>query len=168
MTVTAEGALSADANEGAADIGSGTTGFGVDSFPANALSDAVVTGGDAGFAGSAGRFVTFCTDGLTGGSVSTRVLATGGSAAAVERGAGAVVAVADEPDATSAESSRGSRGCCSRAASLSDGCRGTAIVAITSTAAPASVTMCPRVGCHGAAGRVTGTVTLVEGDSTAA
>ena len=78
------------------------------------------------------------------------------------------MAVTDEAGATSADDSRGSGGCCDRAASLTRGCPGIAIVAITSTATPASVTMCPRLDCRGRVGRVTGTVTLAGTDSTAA
>ena len=161
MIVTGE---TADTDEGAAAIGSGTAGFVVDALSTGALSFAAAGAGEGNLAGSAVRFVTFCMDDFFVVSASARVLMTGRAAAA--RGARAV-AVGDGLGATSATLSCCAGCCCERSVSPAGCCRGTATVAITSTATPASVIICPGVGCQVGVGGITGPVTTVEVDSTA-
>lgn len=157
--------FAADADEGAAGIGSGRTGSVVEPLAMGTLSFAATEPGEVDLVGSAVRFVAFCTDDFFGTSVSADVLTTGRRAMAATGAAGA--AVVGNGFATAAALSRSSGCCCERSVSFAGGRSGRATVAITSTAIPASTTICPRVGCHAGVGCITGAVGTGEVDSTA-
>ena len=155
-------------------VGVGVAGFGSGAAavsPGDTLAGATAAfaerdAGGAGRVDSAIRFVAFTSVGFVALSASARVLTTGGVAAARGRGAGA--SLAGDGCGTSAALARCWRSRCDEGArSLVDGDRGTAIVAITTTAIPASIPNCLPVVCHGSVACITGAA--VGGvDSTAA
>lgn len=166
MIVTGD-EFAADADEGAAGIGSGEAGFVVDSVAVWAVSFVATEVGEVDLVGSAVRFVTFCTDDFCGASGTAGVLPTG-RAAIADAGVGGAAVLGDEGVGTAALSRWSSGGCCGDpAASLGVGLCGTATSAITSTAIPDSAPICPRVGCHTGVDGITESVATFEFDSVA-
>ena len=165
MIVTGD-RLALDADDGVAGFGSGTAGSVVDSLAGGTGVFAEIDPAGAGRVDAAVRFVAFTTGGFFALSVSDRVLTAGRVATAGGRRAGASV-LGDEYR-TSAALALYSVSCCwERALSFVGGHRGTAIVAITTTAIPATNPICLPVVCHGGVACITGAATVVGVDSTA-
>jgi hypothetical protein len=163
VIVTGDG-LAPGAGDGVAGLGSGTTGAAVDSLAGATCAFAESDAGGAGRVDAAVRFVAFTTDGFLALSVSARVLTTG---FAVVGGRRAGASVLGGEYGTSAARARCPGACCAERAMSLVGHRGTAIVAITSTAIPASIPICRPVVCHGGVACITGAATVVGVASTA-
>ena len=127
--------LAPGADDGTAGIGPGTAAFVVESEGVVTLSFAATEAGGFGCAGSA-RCVAFRAEVLFGASVDAGLVTTGRTPIGAASGAGG-----GGDGFAPAALSRRSCCCCGRAMSLAGHCRGTATVAITSTAAPASTTI---------------------------
>jgi hypothetical protein len=153
------------------DVGLAGFGSGAAVSPGDSLVGATAAfderdAGGAGRVDSAVRFVAFTSVGFFALSVSARVLTTEGVAAASGRGAGASV-VGDGCETSAARARCWVSRCDEGSRSLVDGDRGTAIVAITTTAIPASIPNCRPVVCHGSVACITGAATIGGVDSTA-
>ena len=167
MIVTG-GRLAPDAGEAAAaDIGLGAPGSVADSLAGGTRVFAGTEAAGTGRVDAVFRFVAFTTGGFFfASSVSLGVSTTGGVAIAGKRRAGAFIIGAEYE--TSAALAR-----CSvfssreRELSLAGGHCGTAIVAITTTAIPASIPNCLPVVCHGSVAWITGAASAGGVDSTA-